>query len=112
MAVLPFVLDFVCIQPDVAHFLGAAENARQQLAQRHNHIHRVDRRAHDFSQQRAENQMIFVVEKHHLEFLMGKFSAEDLGAFYPSEASAYDNDASFSRLRHKVRMDAPAPFIK
>jgi len=41
LAVLAFVLDLTGGQVNVLNFLSAAENARQQLTQGHDHIHRV-----------------------------------------------------------------------
>jgi hypothetical protein len=58
-----FKLDLVGGEIGLPDLLGAAQDPRQQLAQGHDHVLQIERRADGVGEQRAEDEMVFLVEK-------------------------------------------------
>src|SRR5712691_5067077 len=95
MAVIGLVFDFVLCQIDVEDGFGAAADAWEQLPKRDDDVERAQRRADGFSQQRAEYEMVFFVEKNDFGFVRREFLPQCFGAFDAAETAADDDDARF-----------------
>jgi hypothetical protein len=101
LAAFGLIFDLVRLEVDVLHFFGPAKRARQELAQRHNHVQRVNGRADHFCQQWAEDEMILAVEQDDLNS-GGQVFTEDLGAFDTPEPASNDNDTSLAHVPHNL----------
>ena len=97
-AVLAFVLDLVGRPIDSKHLLRAAPHTAKQIAQGHHDVERIERGADGVGQQRAEDEMILLVEDHDLRLVRGEETAQGLGAFHARETAAEDDDAQHGKL--------------
>ena len=92
LAVVAFEFDPAAGEVDVLDLLGAALHARQELAERHDHVVEAQGGADRVSQQRAEDQMVLLVEEDQLGVLGTELVAQGLGALHAAEAAADDDN--------------------
>ena len=75
------------------HFLGAAHHVGQHLAEWHDDIEEVERRADGIRQQGTENEVILLVKEDDLRVTDSQAGPEGLGAFNAAKAAANDDDS-------------------
>lgn len=94
LAVVVFGFDFVRVEIDDAHFLGAAADAGEQFAERHDDVERAERGADGVGEQRAEDEVILAVEQEDFSGVGAEVLAQGLRALHAGETAAEDEDAS------------------